>query len=59
MHCEWPAWAGPVSRMGLPKVIAVAAQKEEHLQFFKDKRIVKGSGLHNSFTGHIENLDHS
>jgi hypothetical protein len=43
--------------MGLLRVIVAAAQKEEPLQFFKDKQIVKGSDLHDLFIGHIESLD--
>jgi hypothetical protein len=43
--------------MGLLRVIVSVVQNEEHLQFFKDKQIVKGLDLHDLFTGHIENSD--
>jgi hypothetical protein len=35
---EWPAWAGPVSRMGLLRVIATAVLKEDFWRNFTDKR---------------------
>ena len=56
MLCEWPAWAGPVSRMSLLRATVTVVPSAVSWHNFINKRNAKESNLPVSFIGRIENM---